>query len=433
MKGASVGAIVLLAMLAGCGGGTTRPSGLSNRAFVSNSFSGTGSSGVVQIVNASNDTVSGTTVSAGTSPGIMVVSPGHEVTMVFDSGSNGAGVNEISVIDNETEVTTGTIQLPGATESIIAQNATTGFATVRNANTGASDSGALIVLDLGVFPPSTTSTTPPAISATIPVPRAHRIVMNPAATKLLVFSDSYSPAACSGSSALTVFDIASSTATPVCGFNQAVWGVFSSDGNTAYIMNCGPECVVGTASASVQPLTMSAVSVTTTANTTAVVAGTSVPVPAATVGLLSGNTLYVAGSPAQGPLQGVLSVINVSSGTPVLSTTVSIGDGYHTQMVLGSNNKLFIGVRGGTTPSCTNDPTSTTPTGCLTIFDTSAMTAVVDTANGNVTGMAPIANRNVVYVVEGQQLQVHDTTSTSAKPTTIAITGQMVDVKTVDQ
>ena len=64
-------------------------------------------------------------------------------------------------------------------------------------------------------------------------------------------------------------------------------------------------------------------------------------------------------------------------------TSQSIGDGYHTRMDLASNNKLFIGAI-----RCTND--SSTNTGCLTIYDTGANSAVIDTGKGAVTGIAPL-------------------------------------------
>ena len=99
------------------------------------------------------------------------------------------------------------------------------------------------------------------VQNTIAVPTAHRMVMNHAGTKLLVFSDGYAPAACGGTSrALTVFDLTSSATSPavttVCGFNEAVWGVFSTDDTKAYIMNCGPECGVTGTTASVTLLDM---------------------------------------------------------------------------------------------------------------------------------------------------------------------------------
>ena len=421
MKGISVGAILLLALLAGCGSGSQgEKSHLTHRAFVSNAYGGSSStSGTIQIIDTTNDNVSGTTISAGTNPGWLALSPARNVTMVYDSGDN-----EVSVINNKDETTSGAIQLPGATISMVAQSDSVGYAAVPKANVGSSSPlGAVVKLNLSSF----------GITQTIAIPSVQRIVMNSAATKLLVFSDpssTYSACSSSTSAFVTVIDISASpaTATQVCGFDHAVWGVFSSDGSTAYIMNCGPEC--GGTTASVQPLTMSSLTV-----------GTAVPVSAATVGLLNGSTLYVAGSPnaTQGALQGVLSVLAVgSSGTPVVSSTVAIGDGYHTQMVLASNNKLFIGVAGSATGTqmCTN--TTNTSTGCLTVVNTGTnpMAVSVDAggnSNGGVTGMAALSNRAVVYVVKNQQLQTFDTTSSSATAaSTLNITGQSVDVKVVE-
>jgi hypothetical protein len=429
-------------MLLGCGG-SSRPSGFSNRAFVSNSFAGTTApSGLVEIVNANDDLLSATaSISAGSQPGLMAVSPLREITLVFNQGTN-----QVSIITNSNEkVNASAIQLPAVpgvggltdmTGTMIAQSAATGYATFRNVQQAVTSTtlGEVAVLDL----------TNVLIANTISVPQAHRMVMNYEGTRLLVFSDHFIPSSStsptcttgpSGTSAVTVIDISGGTATnssnvlaTVCGFNEAVWGVFSSDDSTAYIMNCGPECSTTLVQngvpvpASIAVLNMSTNTVTNT-----------LPLPnaGATVGLLNGNTLYVAGSPngAAGPGAGTLTILDVSQSPPAVvsgPTPFSISDGYHNLMALGSNNKLFI----GSSTNCTNSGTS----GCLTIFDTSANTAVIDQPNGFVTGMAPIANRNVVYVVEGGELKIYDTT-TSAQSTTasIDILGTAVDVRTVDQ
>jgi hypothetical protein len=54
--------------------------------------------------------------------------------------------------------------------------------------------------------------------------------------------------------------------------------------------------------------------------------------------------------------------------------------------------------------------------------------------NGNVTGIAPIPNRSVVYVCEGGKLRIYDTTTDQLEHLTAApsIAGQAVDVKAVD-
>jgi hypothetical protein len=102
-------------------------------------------------------------------------------------------------------------------------------------------------------------------------------------------------------------------------------------------------------------------------------------------------------------------------------------------MALGTNNKLFIGAR-----DCTNN--LGTATGCLTIFDKSTNAVVIDTARtpsggatSAVTGIAPIANRNVVYVISGGELRIYDTSTSALTSSQIDIVGQASDVKTIDQ
>jgi len=221
-------------------------------------------------------------------------------------------------------------------------------------------------------------------------------------------------------------------------FDMPVWGVFTSDGTKAYVLNCGPEC--GGTTASVTP-----VDLTTTPPT----AGTPVPIPGgATVGLLNGTTLYVAGTPSgtQGAMAGRLSVLDTTALAGGPTTTAAISDGTHTIMTLGADNKLFIGAG----PTCT--------AGCLSIFDTGTKESGVDgplpagNGTGNVTGMAAIPERNVMYVIEdvaggsldcgGQlpclgKLRIYDTTAPATTPTLtptqINVVGKAIDVKYVDQ
>ena len=57
---------------------------------------------------------------------------------------------------------------------------------------------------------------------------------------------------------------------------------------------------------------------------------------------------------------------------------------------------------------------------------------MIPPANGDVTGIQPIANRHVVYLVQGGELQIYDTTTDKLQATQINIIGQAVDVKTID-
>ncbi|MBZ5568348.1 MAG: YncE family protein [Acidobacteriia bacterium] len=373
---------------------TTPTSGIKKRAFVTNNFQSQ-----IDIVNAANDTVNTTvttdlsgastqtlanTVSTGTTPAQMALTPDKTLTLVF-----GQSANTISVISNATESLSGQIPLADFTESFLAApDNTTAYVAVPNAVITGQTSGAVEVLNV----------VNGTLTDSIPVPRARRVVLSPDGKKLLVFAD--------GTDQMWVIDTSTKTATTVTGFDRPVFGVFSTDNSKAFILNCGPEC--GGTAAKVTVLDMAT-------NTT----GASIPVSAATIGLLDGSNLYVAGTGAGG---GKLDVINTSSLT-VTKSGVAISDGYHQRIALGSNGKLFIGSR-----TCNNSAQ-----GCLSIVDTGAGTAVLSPAGGgDVTGIEPISGRSVVYVIEGGELRIYSTTTSQQQATQIDIVGKAVDVKLVD-
>ena len=389
-----------IAVLLSCGGSSSTSSrsttsGFKKRAFISNNFQNQ-----VDIVNAANDTINtiltqtstgatqanlANTINAGTGPAEMVLTADKALTLVFDQGSN-----TISVLVNASETNAGQIPLPDFTESfVVASDSRTVYAAVPNAPVTGQSAGAVEVL----------SVTTGLLTNTIPVPRARRVVLSHNGSKLLVFADA--------TDQMWVVDTAAKTATAVSGFDRPVSGVFSSDDSKAYILNCGPEC--GGTAAKVTVLDMAS-------NT----AGASVAVSAATVGLLdSSGNLYVAGTAAGG---GRLDVVNASSLT-VSKSGVAISDGTHTLMKLASNSKLFIASR-----TCTN-----AVQGCLSIFDTSAGSAVISAAGGgDVTGIEPVPSRNVVYVIEGGELVIYDTTTGKPQSTQIDIIGKALDVRVVD-
>jgi len=385
----TAGMFMLALFLSSCSGSSSSNpsgatvSGVKPRAFVSNSFAGR-----VQIVNAGKDSLVLTNqITVGVNPGLMVLAPNKLTTLVFNNG----GGNNVSLISNSTESQTAQIQLPGPTESIvISPDNNTGYAACPNASPLGRPAGILQVMDL-IGHRSTT---------TLNVPKVRRLVINHAGTRILAFSDN--------SNSVTVIDTTqfglNNPITVVPGFDQPVWGVFSDDDNTAYILNCGPEC--GGVSAGMTQLNM--------ANDSP---GGSVALSGATYGTLLNGSLYVAGS-ASG--SGTLQVVDPNALTA--SAPVAISNGYHDRMELGADNKLFIGATGCGAVK-----------GCLTIFDTGAQAAVVDAPFGDVTGIAPIPNRSVVYVIEGGELRIFDT-KTSAVSTTafIDIVGPAVDVKEID-
>jgi hypothetical protein len=71
--------------------------------------------------------------------------------------------------------------------------------------------------------------------------------------------------------------------------------------------------------------------------------------------------------------------------------------------------------------------------GCLAILNTNNGNLVIPPDNGDVTGLQPITNRTVFYVVEGGELRIYDTTTDQIYTlVSIDIFGNAVDVKLID-
>jgi hypothetical protein len=138
------------------------------------------------------------------------------------------------------------------------------------------------------------------------------------------------------------------------------------------------------------------------------------------VGLLSGITAFIAGSPATGLNAGTLQVVNSSALTA--GASIHIADGRHSLMALTSNGRLYIGSTGCTLGAVN---AQNLRQGCLTIFDTAtqAVTPVLLPAsrpNGDVTSLAPVAGRNVIYVVQGGKVDIFDITTNAVSTTATA-------------
>ncbi|MGH9508784.1 MAG: YncE family protein, partial [Terriglobales bacterium] len=298
---------------------------------------------------------------------------------IFASANNG-----VTVIDNATEGALGQVALPGLADSLVAGNdGTRGYAAVRNA-------GVVVVID--ITNGSTTS---------IAVPAARRLVLSPDGTRLLAFSDD--------SNSVTVIDTSNNATTVVPGFDRAINAVFSSDNGIAYVMNCGPQCGSNSNTASVQELVMA----TNPPGDCGLQIGC-VNVSAATVGLINGGNLYVAGSAGAA---GLLDVVSVPALT-VSTSGIAIGDGFHHTMALGGNGRLFIAGR-----TCVN---------CLTIVNTANNTPVIRPPNGEISALQPIEGRNVVYVIEGDEMVIYDTATDAPQTNQINFVGRVVDAKSID-
>lgn len=427
--------IVLSTGLISCGGSSRRAtttSGLTFRAFVSNPVNVNPNGGgfpALNIVDATKDVLSPFVVSlSGTvgSAGMMVESPKRDRTVVFSSTGAFSGGSALGIVDNAKESASSSVALPGPTESMLVwTDNTTLFAAVPTAPVSGQPAGAVVQINLANA----------TVTATIPIAGAHFLIPNPSGNQILVLSDTantvsiLSPSLISTGSALTpVVDNTGS-------FDKPVWAVFTSDGSTAYVMNCGPECGGTTPKASISVIDMTQSSPTVISV---------VPVSGgATTGLLSAGNLYVAGTQFPPPagmdcnisLCGTLTVFP-SANLSITPSTFQITDGYHNNLVMGPNNQLFIGSR-----TCTNviAAGSTPGRGCLSVFNTGGNAVYTAAQDGDVTGIQPITHRNVVYVCEGGVLTIYDTaldlgTQRQLQPqkTQVTLVGQAVDVKLAD-
>jgi hypothetical protein len=420
------------------------PATIKVHVFVSNPLfsAGSGSVPVLNVVDGQLDLISPTVVSIGATsptPGMMVLFPNKRKTLVFSASNNAVtAVNNAS--QNVAQDSSGnkeTVTLPGFTESIVvAPDNATGFAAIPTATVNGQSPGVVDVLNLSSD----------TVTATLPIPGARYLVQSHNGNRILVLGSSPNTV-----TVLTPSSVGTSTdpRTVVCAdgttqpnaalcpanvptplFDHPVWGVFSSDDSTAYILNCGPEC--GGTTASITPLDINSN-----------LPGPTIPVDAGTIGLLAGNILYVAGTkPGANTCAGSTTatlattcgeVSAVDLGTLTVSATATITDGYHSLMQLGANYQLFIGAR-----ACTNikaPASGSTPgevRGCLSILDANKTTVVVPPLNGDVTGIQPITRRNVVYVVQNGQLNIYDTTTDKLQKTQVDIIGQAIDVLQVD-
>ena len=425
MKRTLIGLAVLMAAivtLVACGSssnssGSKHSSGLKFRAFVSNSLSN--GAPVINIVDATQDLLSPSSISLfGTVPqaGLMAVSPDLRLTLVFSPPG------DIAVIDNATESQASGVQivsLPGLTESIaIANTSATAYAAVPDAPVAGQAPGAVLAINL----------TNGTLQATIPVPAAHYLVLSPDGSSLLVFSDNSNNVTVIATGLIGTTNDPRQPVGGICCFDRPVWGVFA-DSATAYIFNCGAECPGGGTAG------------ITTFDVGSPAPGPTVALSGATYGILNGGVLYVAGTPphtacsagaAGAPSCGTLNLVDVSSMKVMNSSPITVTDGYHNRMAMGSDGQLFIGAKSCTSIGVIGDEIR----GCLSIYNTSNSAVVIPPQIGDATGIEPIPGRHIVYVCEGGVFQVFDTTTdqllVQVNPPPIDIVGFSIDVKVVD-
>ncbi len=233
---------------------------------------------------------------------------------------------------------------------------------------------------------------------------------------------------------LPVYCVFPVTTAPGAGFDRPVKALFSPDGSSIYVLNCGPEC--GGATAGITTLSITTSSLNSGSIGPAALnlqTNATYPIPGgATNAIGNGTTLYVAGQSVQpdGFLAGNLTVFSFTNNQ--IQGTYSIADGAHNKMLFADDNTLFIGSK-----QCQSGeryhlaPSSSS--GCLTMFNTSTNAVSFDTYKGDLTGIADVEGLHKIYVAEGGQVYIYRTTDFSELDNSnVSVVGTAYDVAYMD-
>lgn len=229
-------------------------------------------------------------------------------------------------------------------------------------------------------------------------------------------------------------------------FDRPVKAVFSNDGGTAYVLNCGPECGGSKASVSVlqvAPMIFLSGQASGLLPTTGSIP--TIPTPGgASNALVADSTLYVVG---QQPVQvngqtlytGNMTVVNLLNNTVVPSTSAvpnpaSISDGVPggpSRLLLADDNTLWI-----TMTKCTNGVRAANglPDGCLTMVNTTNNSVtMLEPYLGDGTGITAVSGFHKIYTTEGGQVYIYSTVDgTAIDNQYVTVTGTAYDVAYMD-
>jgi hypothetical protein len=430
----------LFILLAGCGqsyyfgGRALPPSGILNRVLIAVQNPGALTKGSLQIVDAYydirhsfNNKVASFSIAgySGADPITIQNMPEEQAGAVY-----GAGDGSYALLNYGTEKQNTTVTLPGASSSVfISRSQRYVFAANQAAHT-------LTVQDRTL-----------GTSYGLNVPNVYRVSINPSGSAALVFVQD-------SNLVYSVYKLQANQATPsnavdcepqnlpvycvlpVPGtFDRPTKAVFSADGTTAYILNCGPEC--GGTQASVSFLPVAGIIIQSGAPIppgapTQVTA--TIPVPGGTTDAIqNGNLLYLAGQQLQsdGYFAGYLSILDTNAKS--VTGSYSISDGTHLRMLFADDNTLWVG-----SLLCTQGERyhqgATTDLGCLTMFNTSSNSVtMIDSYKGDATGIAAVTGLHKIYTAEGGQVYIYDTTNgTSLDNSQVTVVGTAYDVAYMD-
>jgi len=221
-------------------------------------------------------------------------------------------------------------------------------------------------------------------------------------------------------------------------FDHPIKAVFSPDGTTAYVINCGPECGGTTASLTTIPITAASLNPGSFgASGIALVAQSNIPIPnGATNAVFNGTTLYIAGQQFQSSsslFEGFLTILN--SQTNTITGTYPISDGTHNRMVFADDNTLWIG-----SSDCDQgvryqqaQAGASVQYGCITMFNTATNTVTIGPYQGDGTGIAAVTGLHKVYTTEGGQIYIYNTTNMAALDNSnVTLAGTAIDVAYMD-
>jgi hypothetical protein len=466
-------ALAAAVALAGCGstyyfdGRILPPSGLTNRVVIAIQNPGVLSKGALQIVDAYYDERSGYN---GTPGSFSVSGYGGALPITIQSMPEeqfgavyGAGDGSLTLASYASEKTTGTVgSLPGLSSSIfITRNGAFVFAASQSSHQ------LTIVNQAG------------GGSAGLSLPNVYRVSVNPGGSVALAFVENsnyvYYPRELTAAQTLTysggpstwpkaavdcepqsspfwcLFQMQSPDNLDTTGnyygapltFDHPIKAVWSSDGSTAYILSCGPECGGTTAAYArvpVAPMIFLQGQWSGLLPSTSALASARVPIPGgASNALVNGTTMWVVGQKPQSIngqtlYGGNLTVVNLANNT--VSSSVAISDGQPgamSRILQADDNTLWIamtnctsGVRYATNPA--------SGYGCLTMYNTSTNTVtLLEPYIGDATGIAAVTGLHKLYAAEGGQVYIYSTVDgTSINNEFVTVTGTAYDVAYMD-
>ncbi|MGC9158562.1 MAG: hypothetical protein ACP5FH_06185 [Terracidiphilus sp.] len=477
----AVAALGFAAALAGCGSTTyfagrpLPPSGLLNRVLIAIQNPGSLSSGTLQFVDAfydirfrynSTSTLPAFSIGGynGSLPATIQNMPEELIGAVYNSGSG-----TLTLVNYSSERSSGNISgVSNSTSVFITRNQSYVFATSLN-------SDVLTVIDR-----STTNAGTYTLSAPT---KLTQVSVNPGGSVALAFTQnsnyayyarklttaqsiSYSAGPSSWPKAAVdcepqnapgwcLFQVQSPDNVDATGnyygaplnFDRPAKAVFSADGSTAYVLNCGPECGGNTASVTtvpVSPLIFLAGQMSGKLPTQATLNSDTLDLPGgASNALADSSHLYVVGQELMpdGFFGGHLTVVTLPSGSATSMTAgapISISDGEPggpSKMVLADDDTLWIGMI-----HCTNGERAKNgqPYGCLTMYNTSTGAAILIPYNGDATGIAAVTGLHKIYTAEGGQVYIYATgggsyaAGTSIDNENVTVTGTAYDVAYMD-